>query len=271
MNPNLGTWKKLDNPANYNVAIWPSFCGDKIATEVHDTTHASPQPQWIYLLDPVSGDTTRWNASGTPSDLGVPSCSPDGQYLAYSENKNSNWPMRIDSFPGGTPELTISNHHIVGYTSWFHNADDLVYMTYDAGNYRIMEMRGMDQNRTTNISPAKASNNEKITQWEFPAISPDGSQMAFLCEFGSEDWLCVTNLITGETDPLQKIEFVKTRWDQWQIISGGTPAWSSDSSWIYYSSADTGNWDIYRIHPDGSGKQNLTSNWSSNEIMPNAH
>jgi Tol biopolymer transport system component len=46
-------------------------------------------------------------------------------------------------------------------------------------------------------------------------------------------------------------------------------AWSADGLWIYFASAEDGDWDIYRIRPNGSGLENLTSDWgSSDEIMP---
>ena len=48
-----------------------------------------------------------------------------------------------------------------------------------------------------------------------------------------------------------------------------TAMWSSDSRWVYFASAPEGNWDIFRVHPDGSNLQNLTRTWGdSNEIMP---
>jgi Tol biopolymer transport system component len=47
-----------------------------------------------------------------------------------------------------------------------------------------------------------------------------------------------------------------------------TAMWSSDGQWIYFSSVDGGDWDIFRIHPDGSGMENLTADWPSNELVP---
>ncbi|RMD61596.1 hypothetical protein D6833_08045 [Candidatus Parcubacteria bacterium] len=46
--------------------------------------------------------------------------------------------------------------------------------------------------------------------------------------------------------------------------------WSADGNWIYYASAEDGDWDIYRVHPDGTGRTNLTKDWDSDEIMPAA-
>jgi Tol biopolymer transport system component len=34
--------------------------------------------------------------------------------------------------------------------------------------------------------------------------------------------------------------------------------YSADGKWIYYSSMENGTYSIYRIKPDGTGKQQLT-------------
>jgi len=47
-----------------------------------------------------------------------------------------------------------------------------------------------------------------------------------------------------------------------------TAMWSGDGLWIYFASAADGDWDIYRVRPDGSELQNLTAEWDSNELMP---
>ena len=266
MNPEDGAWKKLNRPEGYDVAIWPSFCGNEVSAELQDT-HGM-KVQWIYLLNPVSDNTTALHTSDNPRALGVPRCSPDGQLLSYSENSNSKWLMQVDTFPQAKNTLTIANYPIIGYASWFRNSRDLLYMTYLAGTFRIRKIQGLDPVQTSDISPSRTQEGNEITQWEFPAISPDGTQMAFLCEFGGEDWLCVTNFVTGITEALQRIQYVKTLWDQWDIISAGTPAWSFDGNWIYFSSGDDGKWDIYRVHADGSGKENLTIDWPSNQVMP---
>jgi len=269
MDPDSGASEKLNNPSGYNVALWPTFCNDRIAAELQDTSKI--KTQWIYFLESSSSNDSRLNVSGNASALGVPRCSPDGSYIAYSSlNSESDWPMKINSLTLGNTQLTLSDYHIVGYASWFQNSRDMIYMVYQkqSKNYRIIKMEALDSKRTNDISPLRIQNGSPITQSEFPAISPDGSQMAFVCTVGGNYWLCVKNFANGVTEALQRITYVTTHWDKQVIISAGTPAWSSDGSWIYFSSGNGGKWDIYRVHPDGSGGQNLTGNWPANEIMP---
>ena len=40
---------------------------------------------------------------------------------------------------------------------------------------------------------------------------------------------------------------------------GGRPSVSPDGKWIAYSAARNGEWEVYVIHPDGSGEQRITS------------
>lgn len=261
-----GPSRQLVRPAGYDAAIWPSFCGNQIAAELQDTRGS--QPQWIYLLGPDSSNSYRWDGEEGASKLGVPRCSPNGKLIAYSAQLNSKWLMRISNVVGANRLVTLSDSTLTGYASWFQSSDDVLFMTYQRGTFRTDLMRGLDPNRITDVSPPSTRAGEPIDQSEFPAISPDGSRMAFVCEIAAENWLCLTDLTTGTTDALQPIVFTDTRWDKWNIVSAGTPAWSADGTWVYFSSADRGNFDIYRIHPDGRGRENITESWSSNEIMP---
>ena len=40
---------------------------------------------------------------------------------------------------------------------------------------------------------------------------------------------------------------------------GGRPSVSPDGKWIAYSAARNGEWEVYVIHPDGTGEQRITS------------
>jgi hypothetical protein len=47
-----------------------------------------------------------------------------------------------------------------------------------------------------------------------------------------------------------------------------TAMWDSSGEWIFYSSIDGGDWDLFRIRPDGIGHSNITLDWPSNELTP---
>ena len=47
-----------------------------------------------------------------------------------------------------------------------------------------------------------------------------------------------------------------------------TPSWSPDGHWIYFEATDTSLYQIYRIHPDGTGRERVTSNVGIHERGP---
>ena len=47
----------------------------------------------------------------------------------------------------------------------------------------------------------------------------------------------------------------------------GNPEWSADGKWIIFSSNASGDSDIYRIRPDGTGVENLTQHGAT-EMHP---
>jgi Tol biopolymer transport system component len=89
--------------------------------------------------------------------------------------------------------------------------------------------------------------------------------MAYFC--GNMLGLCLTAWPSGEVVSQKTINYYKKI--DGEIVSASA-AWSRDGKWIYFNSSPAGNWDIYRMHPDGSELQNLTADWPSDEIMPTA-
>lgn len=88
-----------------------------------------------------------------------------------------------------------------------------------------------------------------------PAISPDGSKLAF--QYRGDVWVCSSEggLATRLTD---HVEF------------DGYPIWSPDGSHVAFSSDRNGNWDIFAIPVDGgetmqitySGGNEIATDWS---------
>jgi Tol biopolymer transport system component len=78
----------------------------------------------------------------------------------------------------------------------------------------------------------------------FPSWSPDGKQMVYRVA-GSELGLRILNLADG------KVITLTTEYDNF-------PAWSPKGNLIEFTSFRDGDFEIYTIHPDGSGVQRLT-------------
>jgi Tol biopolymer transport system component len=148
----------------------------------------------------------------------------------------------------------------MGMVSW-PNAEDRFLWQGMRG-----EQAAFDINLTTNLGTEKSIRTQRLSiDGKFPALSPDGSSIAYFC--GNYSRLC---MITWPSKQLQfelPISYFKTIDDK---PVNATAAWASDGAWVYFSSSITGNWDIYRMRPDGSQMQNLTESSTADEILPTA-
>lgn len=87
----------------------------------------------------------------------------------------------------------------------------------------------------------------KLTEGEYPAWSPVDNWIAHRGCYGPDCGLYLTHADSGERR---------------RLTSGGgdgQPAWSPNGQQLIYISKDDGNFEIYRINRDGSGKVRLTN------------
>ncbi len=249
MNSWTGETMKIPTPPGYNQLFWPTFCGTNIiAFEAQDTTDQNAQA--VYLVDLDYPENSSKFINGW---AGVPRCSPDGTYIGI---------MRVDGDHHDLVIYDFSTRTEVFRTDLNQQSEVSGYPTWDQmGNlyFCVSRINGADNNRN-GIYTYNNGIAERKFKGSYPALSPNGQLIAYYC---GEDDLCVSN-IDGSAQEVIADTIRSTK--PWR--PGVTPWWSADGQWIYFASADEGNWDIYRIHRDGSGKQNITGNWKSNEIMP---
>jgi serine/threonine protein kinase/Tol biopolymer transport system component len=86
---------------------------------------------------------------------------------------------------------------------------------------------------------------DKFTNLQFARISPQGDRIALQVDAGVND-IWVLDLARG----------VRTRLT-FGPIANTFPVWSPDGTWIAYTSARNGHFDLYRKHSDGSGAEEL--------------
>jgi Tol biopolymer transport system component len=251
---NLSEFQPFDNPTGYARAQWPTFCGNKLAIESYDVN--KNQKTWIYFYD-ENGESYPWGQNNSADSLGVPRCSPNGQYMAYSVQANG-WNLHVADINSGQivykPD-SQSYGKIPGYVSWLGSASFMFEVISPNENYLFVD--GFPSN------PAIKQMLNLSDKGVHATLSPDGSKAAFSCDQGK---LCVLDFENDSVQPL-----LQTRWDvkvlDW--LERVTPVWSADGQWIYFASVDGGDWDIFRVRPDGNDLKNVTVDWSSsNEVMP---
>ena len=256
MDSRTGSYKMIERPSGYERAWWPSFCGGQIAAEVYDINNELPQA--IYLINP-DGGAAKLSLPGGVERAGVPRCNPDGSYLVYSADVGDIWGLFIYQFSTQkTYQVYPEDGFVSGYASWPLQGDNFIFQVITVENYVNLIYR-------MEIIPTQY---QKTGSGGNPSLSPDGSQITYSCQSQGDDRvLCVAS--PGGANE-RSLVLVKRK--SISGVGGIQPAsvWSADGQWIYFASAEDGDWDIYRIRPDGSGKENLTNDWSSNEIYPTA-
>jgi len=261
-NTETGESELLKIPEGSKAAYWSTFCGDKIAAEVELNGNDG---QAIAFLDPVKANTFYFDVPLAVRQSGVPRCNPEGNLLAYSAQEGNRWALYVQDINTMEVDRFYAPSNVAsGYASWVLARNDLVFNVVDTSNANLIYI----------LEDALSDPNYvKFGSGGNPAISPDGSQLVYSCKAPNvnERVLCIDSLFgSGEREELvivyrRPAEGLET--NQIQPAS----MWSADGEWIYYSSAEDGDWDVYRIHPDGSGRENLTDDWgggSSNEIYP---
>lgn len=258
MNPeNPQAWSEVPAPTNYEIFAWPTFCGDRIAFEAED--RSMNLPPWIFLYDPESGDMQPVTfAYSPPLRIVQPGCSPSGRYMAMKTLHDNRWYLSILDLEDQTivAERPTDEYSDVGYASWPLEDDFFVWMGVRASGY-------FDIVETRSFASGAQFPSQIIAQGKYPAISPDGTRLAFFC--GNLLYLCIAE--RPSLNLLYQIPvsyFKKVNKEN----APATAAWSSDGLWVYFTSSISGNWDIYRMKPDGSQMQNLTESWTSDELMP---
>jgi len=193
----------------------------------------------------VSIKQRRLTASSEENPVLGAAISPDGKYLAFAD-KTGFYLRQIDS--GENHSLTLPSGFAAVPAGWYPDGSHLVATwvegpTAPPSLWQVSIMGG---------APRKLIDNGQL-----PAVSPNGSQIAFVKgpKHAEEIWLMAGN---GENPRRLVVPC--------QNCTVGGPAWSPDGSKIAFSSSRDGNQEIYVINADGSNPTRLTNNSDSDDF-----
>lgn len=221
----------------------------------------SPDGRWIaYWGIPKDGAKRElWiigSHGGSPiqitNDAAVdwnPVWSPDGHYLYFSSDRGGSmnlWRIKIDPSSAraiGQPESVLTPSEFSGQLSISRDGNKITYVSMEQ---RLgIERIGFDPDRLALLAPP-ATITRGTTSFTDAEPSPNGNWVALRTAVTPEDlYICRpdgTNLRKLTDDPF------KDR----------GPRWSPDSKQIYFYSDRSGRYEFWRIHPDGSGLQQVT-------------
>ncbi len=129
----------------------------------------------------------------------------------------------------------------VSAPSWSPGGDRLAFVSDSDGSADIWVV-DREGREAANLSEDSAKDN-------CPAWSPDGEWIAFASVRDSPYWELYVMRADGS-------ELRRLTW--WEDASDLWPSWSPDGSRLAFASKRDGNWEIYRVAPDGADLVRLT-------------
>jgi Tol biopolymer transport system component len=191
-----------------------------------------------------------------------PAWSPDGQWLAFTEDVNSGLSSIFVRNVGGAPPHELSGQsieHADNDPAWSPDGKTIAFGRDDGGSLWLIDADGKNKRRLDTGAPACAGAGE-------PDWSPDGQWIAFVgsnCKAqtlhggGKEHWSDIW-LVRPDGSDLRRL----TRADR-RAWAAHSPAWSPDGKRIVFirlvsRSRYSDFTDIYVMNADGTGQQRLT-------------
>jgi Tol biopolymer transport system component len=212
----------------------------------------------LWTIDPRAKDP-RQTVVRVTNDAAVdwnPVWSPDGRYLYFGSDRNGAmnlWRVRIDEESGktrGEPEPVMtparfSGHYSITSASSVRNGTRLLFASIDQNE--SMQAVSFDPEAGATVGAARPIVSGTFLVFS-SQVSPDGHYVAVTNRGGQED-LFVVELATGEVRQLTN-----------DAAHDRGATWSPDGTKIYfYSQRDTGRYEIWSIHADGSNLTRVTS------------
>lgn len=183
-----------------------------------------------------------------------PAWSPDGKKIAYTAyvkragNAFRNADMFIYDTVTGKRSLISYRKGLNSGACFAEDGKNLYLTISESGNpdiYRINALNGDIIKRLTR-GPNGAMNVE-------PAVSPDGSKIAFSSDRSGKPMIYVMNSDGGA---VKRITY--------DGVYNATPSWSADGQKIAFAGQSDGNFDIFVVNADGSNIIRLTKAMKSN-------
>ena len=206
-------------------------------------------PRWflpvVIVLTVLAATFGGFNLLRKPAPVAVPTAgSPE---VASTEVQPTKWIPPTPTL-GHLPEDTPTPKPIVTPTA------------IGGGKWIAFNSR-MDGDSDIYLMDSNGDNLTQITSSSahdlYPSWSPDGKRIVYQTNEG-EDWEIATIDISSK-----KVTKVTEN-----TCSDWAPVWSPDGEWIAYYSDCDGDRNIYKIHPDGTKRTQLTHTSGSNSWFP---
>jgi Tol biopolymer transport system component len=203
----------------------------------------------------ADGSNQQRLTSSTLSDLN-PTWSPDGTRIAFATNRDYpssvGYEIYVMNTDGSNQQRLTYNAVDDANPAWSPDGTKIAFTTNRDGNYEIYVMNadGNNPQRRTSNTASDGS----------PAWSPDGTRIVFVRNFQSSN----AEIYAINSDSCQECTGTAPI-DLSGTISAADvdPTFSPDGSRIAFATNRDGNYEIYTMNPDGTGKIRVTNNTAS--------
>ena len=214
----------------------------------------------IYLKRPLTASTPTTRAKSTfirltnnnASDEG-PAWSPDGSRIAFWSNRDGKAEIYVMNADGSDVKRLTTNQAEDYGPKWSPDGRKLLFDSERDGNKEVYVMDA-DGNNQTRLTRNNAT--DSATSW-----SPDGSQIAFASNRDhTNSYNFDIYLMNADGSNVRRIVD--------DLEFDAEPRWSPDGKKLLFISGRSGNFDVYEANIDGTGQQNLTSDYENNDGNP---
>jgi Tol biopolymer transport system component/DNA-binding winged helix-turn-helix (wHTH) protein len=176
--------------------------------------------------------------------VGSPSCPRRGSGLVYEtwRCQSNVWEVRIqaDGSVVESPAPLIQSMRWDGHARISPDGEHIVFASARSGNAELWACRrdGTELVRLTDLGGQSIAS---------PCWSPDSKSIAFST---SPEGYAAVHVMDAAGGPARRLSF-----DRCNEIPCG---WTSEGPWIYFAADRGGSWQIWRMHPDGTGRMQIT-------------
>jgi TolB protein len=194
----------------------------------------------LYMLDIAAGTSRR--ITHDEANNNFPDWDPGNEWIAFVSDRDGNEEIYMVKTDGSGLKR-VTNDEARDIHPYFSPDGKWLLFNSTRGNGSLDIYR-------TDLATGKTEHLTETPQDETCArYFPDMKSIVFLRNDAVSDDVWLMNLTTGLSENLTRTPDVRDGW----AMAGG------EGSWVYYSSMETGVFQIYRIRKDGTQKQQLTT------------